>query len=228
MNRIVVVTGAKGGLGSFVTEAFLAAGDTVAGISKSIAAGDFEHERFVAVPADLTGPDGANAAVDEIMRRFGRIDVLAHVMGGFAGGKPVHETDDATWRRMMDLNLNAAFHMFRAVAPHMRRAARGRIIAIGGRAAVEPGANIAAYSASKAALVALVASVAGENKDLGITVNVLLPGTMDTAANRAADPGADFSKWVPPGKVAALALWLASEEASAVTGAAIPVYGRGL
>ena len=228
MHRIVVVTGANGGLGRFVTEAFLAAGDTVVGVSRSVAGADFAHTDFVALAADLTDPAGANGAVAEVVDRFGRIDVLVHVMGGFAGGQPVQGTDDATWRRMMDLNLNSAFYTFRAVVPHMRRASQGRIVAIGGRAALEPGANIAAYSASKAAMVALGRSLAAENNNHVITVNMLLPGTMDTPANRAADPRADFSKWVAPAKVAQLALWLASEEASEVTGAAIPVYGQGL
>jgi NAD(P)-dependent dehydrogenase (short-subunit alcohol dehydrogenase family) len=110
----------------------------------------------------------------------------------------------------------------------MRRQARGRIIAVGSRAAVEPQPFIGAYSASKAAMLSLVTTVARENADLGITANAVLPSTIDTAANRAGDPDADFSKWIPPAKVAAAILWLASEEASHVSGAAIPVYGRSL
>jgi NAD(P)-dependent dehydrogenase (short-subunit alcohol dehydrogenase family) len=110
----------------------------------------------------------------------------------------------------------------------MRRAGGGRIVAIGSRAAESPGATVGAYSASKAALVSLIRTVAIENKDAGITANVILPGTMDTPANRAAMPGADISQWVQPASVASLIVWLASDAGKDVTGAAIPVYGRGL
>jgi NAD(P)-dependent dehydrogenase (short-subunit alcohol dehydrogenase family) len=140
----------------------------------------------------------------------------------------VADTDDATFQRMFDLNVNAAFHMLRAVLPHMRKAGTGRIIAIGSRAAENPGASVGAYSASKAALVSLVRTVALENKDAGITANVILPGTIDTPANRKAMPGADVAQWVQPGAIASLIVWLASEAGKEVTGAAIPVYGRGL
>ena len=225
-DRIVFITGAKGGLGSFVTQAFLAAGDTVIGTSKSIQNADFPNPRFTAMPADLTDPASAARLVDRVIERFEKIDAVAHVMGGFAGGKPIPETDDATWDLMMNLNLRAAFHVLRAVIPRMQSAGRGRIVAIAGRAAVEPAATIAAYSASKAGLVALVRSAALENKDRGITVNAILPGTMNTEANRKADPRADFSRWVPPENVAALAVFLCSDAAATITGAAIPVYGR--
>src|SRR5208283_1212481 len=113
---------------------------------------------------------------------------LVHVVGGFAGGASVAETDDATWQKMMDINLNAAFYVFRAVLPIMRGAEKGRIIAIGSRQAVQPAAGVGAYAASKAGLVSLVQTVALENRDKNIRANVILPGTMDTAANRAAMP----------------------------------------
>jgi NAD(P)-dependent dehydrogenase (short-subunit alcohol dehydrogenase family) len=225
-NRVVLITGAKGGLGSFVTEAFLGAGDTVIGTSKSIQASDFANPRFVAIASDLTDAASAGQLVECVIQRFERIDSLVHVMGGFSGGKPIAETDDATWDRMMNLNLRSAFHIFRAVIPRMRAAGRGRMVAIASRAAAEPAANIAAYGASKAALVSLVRSAALENKDLGITVNAILPGTMNTEANRKADPAADFSRWVPPENVAGLAIFLTSDAAAHITGAAIPVYGK--
>ena len=225
-NRVVLVTGAKGGLGSFVTEAFLGAGDTVIGTSKSIRASDFANARFVAIASDLTDAASAGQLVERVIQRFQRIDSLMHVMGGFSGGKPIAETDDATWDRMMNVNLRSAFNIFRAVIPSMRTAGRGRIVAIASRAAAEPAANIAAYGASKAALVSLVRSAALENKDLGITVNAILPGTMNTEANRKADPTADFSRWVPPENVADLVVFLTSDAAAHITGAAIPVYGK--
>jgi len=126
----------------------------------------------------------------------------------------------------MNMNLRAAFNIFRAVIPRMRAAGSGRIVAIASRAALEPAANNAAYSASKAALLSLARTAALENKDLGITVNSILPGTMSTEANRKADPHADHSRWVPPEDVARLAVFLVSDAAAQITGAAIPVYGR--
>ena len=138
------------------------------------------------------------------------------------------DTDDATFQRMFEMNVNSAFHIFRAVIPYMRKAGGGRIVAIGSRAAEAPGASVGAYSASKAALVSLVRTVAIENKDAGITANVILPGTMDTPANRKAMPGADVAQRVQPASVASLIVWLAGDAGNDVTGAAIPVYGRGL
>src|SRR4029077_8181556 len=160
--------------------------------------------------------------------RFNRLDVVVHTVGGFAGGQSIAETDDATFQRMFDVNLNSTFYLLRAVIPAMRKTGNGRIIAIGSRAAMEPGAGVGSYSASKAAMVSLIKTVALENKDAGITANVILPGTMDTPANRKAMHAADFTKWVRPATVASLIVWLASEAGKDVTGASIPVYGRGV
>ena len=227
-NHVVLITGAQGGLGTFVTETFLEAGAQVVGTGREIADTAFAHPRFEAIPADLTRPHNAARLVADAIVKFRRIDVLVHVAGGFAGGAPIHETDDATWDAMLDLNLRAAVNILRAVIPAMRERKRGRIVAIGSRAGVEPSANISAYSASKAALISLVKTAALENRKLGITANVILPGTIDTPANRRSDPGADRSQWVSPRKLAALALYLASDDAAEITGAAIPVYGAGL
>jgi NAD(P)-dependent dehydrogenase (short-subunit alcohol dehydrogenase family) len=226
--KVALVTGANGGLGNFVTEVFLAAGATVVGVARSIQPSAFPDSKFVAMPADLSKGEAAKATIEAAIQRFERIDILVHVMGGFAGGELIDNTDDATWDKMMNLNLRSAFNICRAVLPHMRKVKRGRVIAIGARSAVEPKAYLSAYCASKAAMVSLIRTVALEGKDEGITANVILPGTMDTPANRADSPSADFSKWVPPSKVARLALWLASEEASEMSGALIPVYGAGL
>jgi NAD(P)-dependent dehydrogenase (short-subunit alcohol dehydrogenase family) len=226
--KVALVTGANGGLGNFVTEVFLAAGATVVGVARSIQPSAFPDPKFVAMPADLSKGEAAKATIEAAIQRFERIDILVHVMGGFAGGELIDNTDDATWDKMMNLNLRSAFNICRAVLPHMRKVKRGRVIAIGARSAVEPKAYLSAYCASKAAMVSLIRTVALEGKDEGITANVILPGTMDTPANRADSPSADFSKWVPPSKVARLALWLASEEASEMSGALIPVYGAGL
>ena len=120
--------------------------------------------------------------------RFGRIDALVHVMGGFAGGQSVADTDDATFEKMLDLNYRAAFFIARAVLPQMRQQGSGRILAVASRQAVEPAAMVGAYSASKAALVSLIRTIALENKDRCISANTVLPGTMDTPGNRAGDP----------------------------------------
>ena len=224
--KITLITGAKGGLGSFVTEAFLAAGAKVVGVSRSIQARDFAHPNFHAMPAELSTGEAARTLCDSVVARFGRIDALVHVMGGFAGGKPVAETDDATLEKMLDLNYRAAFFIARAVLPHMRRQGSGRILAVASRQAVEPGAMVGAYSASKAALVSLIRTIALENKDRGISANTVLPGTMDTPANRTGDPTADVSQWVEPSQVAALLVHLASDAGAQVTGASIPIYGK--
>lgn len=225
-DKVVLITGANGGLGSHVTRAFLEAGATVAGNSPKIQQSDFDSPKFTALPADISTAAGAKSLVESVLSRLGKLDVVVHTVGGFAGGKSVAETDDAMFQSMFDLNLNTTFYLLRAVLPAMRQARSGRIIAIGSRAALEPGAGVGAYSASKAAMVSLMKTVALENKDVGITANVILPGTMDTEANRKAMPKADVSKWVQPANIARLILWLASEAGKDVNGAAIPVYGK--
>lgn len=223
--KIVLVTGANGGLGTHVTQAFLDAGATVIGTSRKIQQSDFSSPRFTAMPAEISTREGAKVLVDQVVARFGKIDVLAHTVGGFAGGQSISDTDDATFRRMFDLNLNVVFHILRATIPALRQTGDGRIIAIGSRAALEPGAGIGAYSASKAAMVSLIRTVALENKDAGLRANVILPGTMDTPGNRQAIPNADVSRWVRPAAVASLIIWLAGDAGKDVNGAVIPVYG---
>jgi NAD(P)-dependent dehydrogenase (short-subunit alcohol dehydrogenase family) len=223
--KVVVITGANGGLGTSVTNAFLEEGARVIGVSRSITASEFPNPRFSAIAGALsTGPD-AIAVVDAVMQQAGRIDGLIHLVGGFAGGKSVAETDDATFDRMLDMNLRSAFYLFRAVLPRMRSQGSGRIVAIGSKAAVEPAPMAGAYAASKAALVSLVRTMAREEAAHGITANVVLPGTMDTPANRAAMPAADPSKWVQPAQVASLLVHLLSGRASQINGAVIPIYG---
>jgi NAD(P)-dependent dehydrogenase (short-subunit alcohol dehydrogenase family) len=225
-NQVVLITGANGGLGNSVTEAFLAAGATVAGVSRKIDRGDFSGPNFHAFPAAIADLASAKKLTEDVVKKLGKIDVLIHLVGAFAGGAPVADTDDAIWAKMLDLNLNAAFHIFRAVLPQMKKAGGGRIVAIGSRVAVEPQPGVGAYEVSKAGLVALVRATALENKDAAINVNIILPDTMDTPVNRAAMPKADFSKWVPTGDVAQLLLALAGPAGAAVTGAVIPIYGR--
>jgi len=225
---VALITGATGGLGSAVTQAFLDAGATVAGVSRSVRADEFESANFLAFPGEISSSEAAQSTVTQVLAKTRRIDVLVYLVGAFDGGTDVHVTDDSVLDRMLDMNLKSMFYMAKAVLPHMRERKRGRIIAIGSRAAVEPSPKAAAYSASKAALVALVRAIAAENAAHGISANVILPGTMDTPANRTAMPKADRGKWVQTEQVAQLILSLSSEGLSQVSGAAIPVYGRDL
>jgi NAD(P)-dependent dehydrogenase (short-subunit alcohol dehydrogenase family) len=217
----VIITGAGGGLGTAVCQVFADAGVDIVAVDHHWKA----SAPYPTVHADLTTAEGA-AAMVAAAAKHGSIDGLVHLVGGFVGGKSIAESDDATWDSMVGVNLRVAVNSMRAVLKPMIAAKHGRIVAIGSRAAVEPLPNFAAYAVSKAALVALVKNAAAEVKDSGITVNAVLPSTIDTAANRAAMPKADFSKWVTPESIAKLLLWLVSDGASDVSGAAIPIYGR--
>lgn len=225
--RVILISGAKGGLGTFVTNSFLEAGARVFGVSRSIADSDFPHPNFSAVAAELSDGDRARQVADAVVNKAGRIDGLVHLVGAFVGGRSVAETDDATLDKMLDLNLRSAFHVIRAILPIMRAQGAGRIVGIGSKAAAEPAALAGVYGASKAALVSLIRTIARENADVHVSANVVLPGTMDTPANRAADPNADYSKWVHPCQVAKLLVHLVSDQASQVSGAVIPIYGGG-
>ncbi len=220
--KIVLITGAKGGLGTDVTRAFLEAGASVVGVSRSIRAEDFPGPNFTAYSADITNPQATHDLVSKVVAKFGRIDALVHVAGGFAAAK-VHETDDETWAKMRDLNLSSAFYISREVIKAMRESGGGRLIAIGSLAAVEPHPSLGAYAAFKTALTVLYRTIALENQDRNISANVILPGTMDTPANRAAMPSADPSKWVQPEDVAKVALLLAGDQGAQINGALIPV-----
>jgi NAD(P)-dependent dehydrogenase (short-subunit alcohol dehydrogenase family) len=224
--KVVLITGAKGGLGTSVTQAFLAAGATVVGVSRSIKQSDFPNPGFVALEADVSSRAAAVELAKSVVARFSHIDVLAHVVGGFAGGASVAETDQATWDRMRDLNFNSALYIAAAVIPQMHKQGYGRIIGVGSKAAEQPHAGLGAYVVFKTAMVALFRTIALENGDAGMTANVILPGTMDTPANRASDPKADFSKWMPTSDVANVIVWLAGDAAAKVNGAVISVAGH--
>ena len=225
--KVVLITGANGGLGTFVTKDFLESGARVAGVSRAIADSDFPSPNFHAIASDLNGETASKIAA-AVEQKWGRIDALIHLVGGFAGGTTVDATTEETLDRMLDANFRSAFHILSAVLPRMRTSGGGRIVAIGSRPALDPAPAIGAYAASKAALVSLIRTVALENKGAGITANVVLPGMMDTPGNRAAMPTADPSKWVQPAHVAKLLVFLASDEAAQMSGAVIPMYGADL
>jgi NAD(P)-dependent dehydrogenase (short-subunit alcohol dehydrogenase family) len=226
--KVTLITGANGGLGASVTRAFLDAGAKVYGVSRSIQDAEFAHPSFRAISLEVKSSTQARDLVSRVTAEAGRLDSLIHLVGGFAGGQSVDETDEATFERMIDLNYRALFHLLQAVTPVMRAQRSGSIIAIGSRTAVLPQPMLGAYSASKAAMVSLVQTLALETKNFGVSANVVLPGTMDTPANRAALPGADPSKWVRPAQVASLLVHLASPAASQISGAVIPIYGGDL
>ncbi|MDA1315553.1 MAG: SDR family NAD(P)-dependent oxidoreductase [Acidobacteria bacterium] len=223
--RVILLTGASGGLGAAVNDAFLSAGANVVAVARSFDATE-DKPRCIEVAADLTSTEGVEKAVAAALEATGKIDALVHVMGGFAGGAPVHETDEATWDTMMNLNLRAAFLVTRAVLRPMLDVGYGRIVAIGSRVGVEPAKGLAAYGASKAGLNALIQTIALEVKGKDITANVVMPSTIDTPANRGAMPKADFSKWVTPESIADQILRLCSPEAGEISGTLIPMYGR--
>ncbi|MDX2151522.1 MAG: SDR family NAD(P)-dependent oxidoreductase [Bryobacteraceae bacterium] len=215
-----LITGASGGLGPAVTNAFLKAGASVYAVARrwdtAPSAG------FVPVSADLTRPAECERAFAEAAAKAGRIRGVVHLMGGFAGGEPVSATSVETWQRMMDMNVNSAFYLFRVAMPHLQEQG-GRILAVGSKAGLEPAVGLSAYHVSKAALHALIRTLALEGKAAGVTANAVLPGTIDTAANRAAMPNVDTSQWIRPEAIAALLLWLASDVAADITGSLIPL-----
>ncbi len=222
--KVVLITGATGDLGGAVTEAFLNAGAKVAGSARNISDSEFAHRSFRAFPADVSKEDEAAGLVSQVAAEFGRIDVLAHLVGGWAPGS-ADATDLAVLDKMMNLNVRTAFLTIRESLKQMKKQGGGRILAVGSKAAVEPAAGSTAYGMAKAALVSLIRTAAAENRGSGITANIVLPSTIDTPANRKAMPEANFSRWVPPSEIAALLVHLASDQAAAITGAVIPIFG---
>lgn len=229
-DKVVLITGASGGLGPAVVRAFQAAGAALAlnaSSQESLQAAfpGMDTGRHLLAPADITSETAVADLAETIRQRYGRVDVLAHLAGGFKAGTAVADTPAATWDHMMNLNARSAFLVSRAILPLMRPQPAGAILFIGSRAATGGAAKMAAYSAAKTAVVRLAESLAAEMKGQGISVNCLLPGTIDTAANRKAMPKADTGQWVTPAQIARVMLFLASDWGTAVHGAVIPVYG---
>jgi len=232
-DKVIIITGAVGNLGRAVAESIQAQGGKTILVDRSSdrlreTYGDLKGstQHWLAGNVDMTDPKAVNAMVAEAHKRFGRLDGLVNTVGGFRGGKPVHETELAEWDFLYNINVRTALNACRAVIPYMLPAQRGRIVNIASRNAFQGGANYAAYSAAKTAVLRLTESLAGELKMQGINVNCIVPGTIDTPQNREAMPKADFSTWVPPEDIACVIAFLLSDEARSVTGAAVPVYGR--
>lgn len=230
--KVAIVTGAAGNLGRAVCRALAAQGARVAMVDRDSQALEAARTGLppgsdtAAFPADLIKPDSVSDMVERVTSRFGRIDILANIAGGFTMGPPLHETEDRDWDFMFDLNARTVFNACRAVVPHLLAQGGGKIVNVSARAASQGKGHMAPYCASKAAVITLTESLAAEHRDNGINVNCILPGTLDTPQNRAAMPDQDHDRWVPPAALADVVLFLASDAARCVTGAAVPVYGR--
>jgi NAD(P)-dependent dehydrogenase (short-subunit alcohol dehydrogenase family) len=232
--QVVIITGAVGNLGAATARAFQQLGARTVLVDRST-------ERLrAAYPALMTSPDHLLAGevdlsdagsiaqmVEEAVRKFGRIDALVNTVGGYRGGKPAHEEDVATWDFLFNVNVRTTLLCCRAIIPRMLAGRGGRIINVASRDGLMGRAGYSAYSASKSAVLRLTESLAQELKASNINVNCIMPGTIDTPQNRKASPDADFSKWVEPEAIADVILFLASDAARAINGAAVPVYGKG-
>jgi NAD(P)-dependent dehydrogenase (short-subunit alcohol dehydrogenase family) len=228
--RVAVVTGGTGALGQAVTLRLLADGASVAvpyavekereHLTERVAAAD--RPRLILKAADVIDVKAMTAFADEVVTARGKIDVLVAGVGGFAGGSLL-ETDLETWKRMLDLNLTSAFSVAKAVVPAMARARYGRVVVVASRAVVPPAGGFIAYTVAKAGVIALTQALSQEVRDQGITVNAVLPSTMDTPANRAAMPDSDRKGWVPVEAVADAIAVLARDASAHITGTLLTV-----
>jgi NAD(P)-dependent dehydrogenase (short-subunit alcohol dehydrogenase family) len=233
--RVAVISGAGGNLGIAVAQLFRAADIRLALVDlredtlrQRLREANLDPDHTLIGALDLTQK---RAAIDEFISRvvahYGKVDILVNVAGGFRAGGPVHEMDEEVWDFMMNINAKTAFLLSAAVARSMvAHNSGGRIVNIGARAALSGVPTISGYSASKSAVLRLTESMAAELMQYGITVNAVLPSVIDTPQNRKSDPNADYSKWVTPQSIAEVILFLVSDSARDISGAAIPVYGR--
>jgi NAD(P)-dependent dehydrogenase (short-subunit alcohol dehydrogenase family) len=216
--KVVLITGGAGALGQTVVPAFVSTG-------ASVILGDrtpVQVPGITALKADFTDQTQVRNLVDEVIGTSGRLDALINLVGGFATGRLV-ETDVSLWQRMLTMNLTSAFLLSQAVLPSMLQHGQGRIVHVAARAALEPFAGAAAYIVSKAGLIGLIRTLSSELEGSGVTVNAVLPSTIDTPANRRAMPAADPSKWARPDSIAHTLTFLASDAASQINGALIPI-----
>jgi len=228
-DRTVLVTGATGNLGRVVAGAFAARGANLGLLDRSVERLEASYgkasEKRLYLPTDLLDAAQVEAAVKAAMDRFGRVDVLCDIAGGFRMGSPVHATSDSDWNFMLDVNARTLLNAARAVVPRMLASGGGKIINVGAFTAQKGAANMGAYIAAKSAVIRLTESMAAELREKNINVNCVLPTIIDTPENRAAMPKADPKKWVAPEDLANVIVFLASDAARAIHGAAVPVTG---
>jgi len=232
LGKLVVVAGGTGGLGRAVSLAFLAEGAKVVVTYRDQKG--FDALRSAAGPnssslegrrIDVTDEAAVRAFVDDVLAKHGSLEVLVNSVGAYAGGVNLWETDAKLFDQMFALNMRPAYVLARATVPAMLKQGHGAIVNIASKAAVDHAAGAAAYAASKAAAVAMMDSLAAELKGTGVRVNSILPSIIDTEINRKAIPNADFANWPKPEDIARVVLFLCSEEAKLIHGAAVPVYG---
>ena len=229
-NRIVLVTGGTGALGSSITKAFVESNATV--ISSYIYDKEEPSKKtenksspIQLIKADITKEEEVARLVSTVMDKYGHIDILVNVVGGYIGAKNIVELDEKEWDLMMAMNLKSAFLISKHVTRHMIASKYGKIIHISSKKGLHAEGSDSAYAASKSGLIRLVESLSEETKKSNINVNCIMPIIIDTQANRKAMPNADFNKWVKPEDLANVVLFLSSEEAKTITGAAIPTFG---
>jgi NAD(P)-dependent dehydrogenase (short-subunit alcohol dehydrogenase family) len=229
---VVLITGATGEFGPYVARAFAQAGARLAPTARKLdqaqsllAELGLGDDRGLPAVVDVTQAESVAAWVESVIAKWGRIDVLVNVAGGYKPGALLHETDEAALDFLFNLNARSAFLTCRAVIPHMLAQGSGKIVNIGAKQALQAPRKGAAYAISKAAVLRLTEALSAEVREQGINVNAVIPSTIDTPANRAAQPNADASKWVAPEDLAAVVVFLASDAARAIHGAALPVYG---
>ena len=232
--RVVLVAGGTGGLGRAVSLAFLEEEANVVVTYRkneeldALKADAGEHvSRLAGRVLDVTQESAVRGWIGDVRAHHGRVDALVNTVGGYAGGKKLWEDDPSVLDRMLQLNLESGWILARAVVPVMLAQGHGAIVNVASKAAIEHGAGNAAYSASKAAAVAMIDSLAEDLRGTGVRANTILPSIIDTEANRKAMPKANFAKWPKPEEIARVILFLCSDDAGLIHGAAIPVYGSG-
>ena len=229
-NKTIMITGAAGNLGRAVANAFHQLGANLVLLDRQVdslqRAFGKEADRRAFFAVDLLNQAQVKDTVESSIHRFGRIDVLCNVAGGFRMGPQVHETPDQDWNFLFDLNTRSLLHAVRAVVPGMLASRGGKIVNIAANSAQKGVANMGAYCASKDVVIRVTEAMAAELRDSNINVNCVMPSIIDTPENRAAMPNADFSRWVAPEALADVIVFLASDGARAIHGAALPVVGR--
>lgn len=233
VTKTIVITGGTGGLGSALVRRLLEKDYRLAVtylLPDEAEAFESEFEvdekTLMLTRVDCTNGESVNGYIKELASRWGEIHGLAALVGGWAGGRDVEETDDVRFERMLDLNLRSAFYTVRAIVPHLKETGWGRIVLVGSRGAVDYFGAQAAFNIAKAGVAALGQSVATELEGTGVTANVLLPSVIDTPATRRDLPYADYVNWPTPDEIAAVAEFLLGEESGVMNGALVPVYGR--